>query len=121
MTLDNPRLLLSIECAAGLTLTTYLYRAAGFHWGWFFLLFFWPDLAMIGYLANVRFGAQLYNLTHTTTLPLLMAGFAYAQQKSGYLAFALIWMAHIAFDRALGYGLKYPTFFKDTHMQRVKS
>jgi hypothetical protein len=28
-------------------------------------------------------------------------------------------MAHIGFDRTLGYGLKYPTFFKDTHLQRV--
>jgi hypothetical protein len=32
---------------------------------------------------------------------------------------ALIWLAHIGADRALGYGLKYPTAFKDTHLQRV--
>jgi hypothetical protein len=29
---------------------------------------------------------------------------------------ALIWIAHIAFDRLLGFGLKYPTQFKDTHL-----
>jgi hypothetical protein len=68
----------------------------------------------------VRFGAQLYNFTHTTTLPILMAGLAYVQHRPECLAFALIWIAHITFDRALGYGLKYPTHFKDTHMQRVK-
>jgi hypothetical protein len=32
---------------------------------------------------------------------------------------ALIWLAHIGLDRMLGYGLKYPTEFKDTHMQHV--
>jgi hypothetical protein len=32
---------------------------------------------------------------------------------------ALIWLAHIGADRALGYGLKYPTHFKDSHLQRV--
>jgi len=32
---------------------------------------------------------------------------------------ALIWFAHIGADRALGYGLKYPSAFSDTHLQRV--
>jgi hypothetical protein len=31
----------------------------------------------------------------------------------------LIWLAHIGLDRAVGYGLKYPTAFKETHLQRV--
>jgi hypothetical protein len=35
------------------------------------------------------------------------------------MTFALIWLAHIGLDRTLGYGLKYPTFFEDTHLQRV--
>ena len=32
---------------------------------------------------------------------------------------ALIWLGHIGMDHALGYGLKYPTAFGDTHLQRV--
>ncbi len=32
---------------------------------------------------------------------------------------ALVWLAHIGFDRFLGYGLKYPSGFKDTHLQRL--
>ena len=35
------------------------------------------------------------------------------------LAPDLIWIVHIGVDRTLGYGLKYPTDFKDTHLQRV--
>jgi hypothetical protein len=32
---------------------------------------------------------------------------------------SLIWLTHIGMDRAVGNGLKYPTGFKDTHLQRV--
>ncbi|KKB35215.1 hypothetical protein QY97_01956 [Bacillus thermotolerans] len=35
------------------------------------------------------------------------------------LAVGLIWSAHIGMDRAIGYGLKYSTHFKDTHLNRV--
>jgi hypothetical protein len=52
---------------------------------------------MIGYAAGNRIGAAAYNAAHTLVLP-------------------LIWLAHIAMDRALGYGLKLPTGFKDTHL-----
>ncbi len=31
----------------------------------------------------------------------------------------MIWFAHIGGDRLLGFGLKYPTEFKDTHLNRV--
>ncbi|RKQ33951.1 DUF4260 family protein [Oceanobacillus halophilus] len=31
----------------------------------------------------------------------------------------LIWTAHIGMDRMIGFGLKYPTAFKDTHIQRI--
>lgn len=35
------------------------------------------------------------------------------------LSLCLIWLAHIGMDRMLGYGLKYPTDFKDTHLGRL--
>ncbi|AIM07305.1 hypothetical protein BAHan_3779 [Bacillus anthracis] len=31
----------------------------------------------------------------------------------------LIWTAHIGMDRMFGYGLKYETEFKGTHIQRL--
>jgi hypothetical protein len=74
---------------------------------------------MLGYLANVRLGANLYNFVHIAAFPLVLAGVSYALHWSRLLPFALIWLSHIEGDRALGYGLKYPTFFKDTHLQRV--
>ena len=55
---------------------------------------------MLGYLMNVELGASLYNLVHTETLPLLVAGISFARHEQGALAFSLIWIAHIGFDRA---------------------
>ena len=76
---------------------------------------------MLGYTLNVRLGASFYNLVHTAVGPLMLGAIAGFENWRRALLFALIWMAHIGFDRMLGYGLKYPTFFKDTHLQRVAS
>jgi hypothetical protein len=35
------------------------------------------------------------------------------------LPYALIWINHIAVDRLLGYGLKYPAGFKFTHLGKL--
>ncbi len=74
---------------------------------------------MLGYLFNPRAGAALYNLAHTLTLPLTLLLVSYATHHPLALNISLIWTAHIAADRLLGYGLKYPTFFKDTHLQHI--
>jgi hypothetical protein len=116
---DRPAVLLRLEGAALFGLSLYGYHSLGASWLVFLALFLWPDLAMLGYLANVRVGAALYNLVHTEVFPLVLAGIAYSTHRSNWLAFALIWFAHIGWDRMLGYGLKYPTFFKDTHLQRI--
>jgi hypothetical protein len=117
--LSQPGVLLRIEGAALFALVLYLYHWTGAGWGLFLLLFLWPDLFMVGYLANARLGSALYNLVHSAAFPMLLAGVSFSLHRSGLLPFALIWLAHIEWDRALGYGLKYPTRFKDTHLQRV--
>jgi hypothetical protein len=119
--LDKPGLLLRLEGFAMLTVSVAAYHELNGNWLLFFLLFLWPDLFMLGYLANVRLGASLYNLVHTYAGPLILGAVAVFEHRPGMLLFTLIWTAHIGLDRALGYGLKYPTFFKDTHMQRVAS
>ena len=117
--LSKPGILLRIEGAVLFALSVYLYRFTGAGWGLFLLLFLSPDIAMLGYLANVKLGARLYNLTHFVALPAVLAAVSLIAPRGGLLSFALIWISHIEFDRALGYGLKYPTFFEDTHLQRV--
>ena len=117
--LDNPRHLLHAEGFSVLTITFAAYHELHGNWLLFFLLFLWPDLLMLGYLLNARVGAWCYNLAHTEVLPLFLGACAVFEMWPRALLFAIIWMAHLGFDRMLGYGLKYPTFFKDTHLQRV--
>ncbi len=115
----RPGILLRLEGAAFFLLILYLYHLTGAGWGWFFLLFLWPDLGMLGYLANPKVGSRTYNLVHIAAFPVILGAYALVTHRTPALSFALIWLAHIEWDRALGYGLKYPTFFKDTHLQRV--
>jgi len=117
--LKKPRWILHLEGAIIFVAALYFYNAGRYHWWLFALLFLAPDLFMVGYLINAKFGAALYNLVHTLTGPLLLAVLALVLSTRAFIPYALIWLAHIGVDRALGYGLKYPTFFKDTHLQHV--
>jgi hypothetical protein len=91
---------------------------------WIFALFFLaPDLSLLGFVArrNLAFAAAFYNAVHTYLLPLLLAGWAWwTGARTGEIA-AAIWIAHIALDRLLGIGLKYPEAFMPTHLQTVRT
>jgi hypothetical protein len=96
-----------------------LYAAWDGSWAVFALLFFVPDLSFLAYLSDVRFGAMVYNAAHSYMAPvaLLTLGFGFASPLT--LSIALIWLAHIGIDRALGYGLKYSAGFGFTHLGRI--
>src|ERR1700732_1072511 len=115
----KPKLLLHLEGAAILTLSICFYYQTHARWLHFALLFLAPDLFMLGYLANARVGSALYNFAHTSLTPLILVAVAFFAAKPFLYPFALIWTAHIGFDRFFGFGLKYPTHFKDTHLQHV--
>lgn len=95
------------------------YREAGFGWGMFLLLFFAPDLLMLGYVLGRKTGASIYNAGHTYVAPFLMWVVVYFAHAPSLFPFVAIWFGHIGFDRLLGYGLKYETGFKDTHLGKV--
>jgi hypothetical protein len=117
--LSKPGILLRTEGALVFALSLIFYQSLGARWWVFIAAFLWPDLFMLGYLVSVRLGSQLYNLVHAYALPFAVVAVSYYKQSNALMSFALIWLAHIGLDRALGFGLKYPTFFKDTHLQRV--
>jgi len=117
--LTRPAVLLRIEEAALLAAAVLLYAHFHFSWWLFAVLFLAPDLFMLGYLENPRAGAAFYNLAHTLFVPLMLFFAGYWTHRPLLLAIAIVWIAHIAFDRMLGYGLKYPAHFKDTHLQHV--
>jgi len=74
---------------------------------------------MLGYLAGRRAGAIACNALHILIVPLVLALAGRLFGNSTVTAIALIWIAHIAIDRALGYGLKLSTGFQDTHLGRI--
>ena len=78
-----------------------------------------PDLSMVGYLAGNRTGAIAYDAAHTYAFPVLLTTLGWIAGAEVATELGLIWIVHIGVDRALGYGLKYPSGFKDTHLQRV--
>jgi hypothetical protein len=119
MKLSGPKILLHIEGLVVLVAAGALYRELGASWVWFAVLFLAPDLFMFGYLFGKKIGARVYNIAHTYVAPFLLWWIVYFANQPSMYPICLIWVAHIGFDRFLGYGLKYDTDFKDTHLHRV--
>ncbi|MBY0098209.1 DUF4260 domain-containing protein [Mesobacillus maritimus] len=113
------KIMLHIEGLAVFVLSVYLYSENEYSWGMFLLLLLAPDISMIGYLINSKVGAKCYNLFHTYSLSITIVIVGLLLSNQLVLAVGLIWSAHIGMDRAIGYGLKYTTNFKDTHLNRV--
>lgn len=110
---------LRAEGLAVLALSVVLYWLIDGSWLWFALLFLLPDVTFAAYLAGPRRGATAYNLAHTLAIPVGLAAAALLLETAPAVHVALIWSAHIGLDRALGFGLKYPTAFGDTHLARA--
>jgi hypothetical protein len=111
--------LLRVEDLALAVAAVLAFRSAGGGWGLFAALCLLPDLAMLGYIAGPATGARCYNVAHTYLVPILLAALGWATGHGLGLQIGLIWCAHIGVDRALGFGLKYPTSFADTHLGRI--
>ncbi len=116
---SRPKLLLRVEGAFLLLLSLLVYRQTHASWLMFAALLLVPDVSLAGYVAGTRIGAPVYNLVHTLTGPLLLICYSVLSAHFSLLPYGFIWTAHIGMDRTLGFGLKYPTSFKDTHLQRV--
>jgi hypothetical protein len=113
------RTLLRLE---GLTLfagMTLLYGVWEGSWWVYAILFLAPDLSFAAYLAGPRVGAIIYNAAHSYMAPVALMTAGFALDAPLVLSIAMIWLAHIGFDRALGYGLKYSAGFTFTHLGRI--
>jgi hypothetical protein len=78
-----------------------------------------PDLSALGYLAGPRVGAATYNLVHNWATAVLIGLLAIVVGEPFWLLVGAVLAAHVGLDRALGYGLKLPTSFQDTHLGRI--
>lgn len=116
---EKPIVLLKLEGLAVFLLALFIYWQQSFSWTLFCSTVLLPDLALLGYLYNAKFGTTAYNITHSKLLPSALAVVAIVTGNIFFSALALIWFVHIGVDRMLGYGLKYPEGFKVTHLGTI--
>lgn len=107
--------LLRAEGAAFFLAAIGVYATLQASWWLFLALILVPDLFMLGYLKDDRLGAVVYNIGHLYPVPILVGALALLFSWQTTLAIAVIWFAHIAMDRAFGFGLKRFGGFKRTH------
>lgn len=111
------KILLKIENLMLLLISLYIYFSIfDFSIMMFLLLLFVPDISMFGYIINTKIGSYLYNSCHHLLLPTLLLLLGLWLNQSTILMVSLIWLSHIFMDRLLGYGLKFPNSFHDTHL-----
>ena len=114
-----PHLLLRLEGLAVAAAAVVLYFHEDFGWVLFVALILAPDLSFAGYAFGPKVGAIAYDLLHTEIFPVALGALGVVADSGIATKIALIWLAHIGADRLFGYGLKYPTAFKDTHFSRL--
>lgn len=117
--LTNPVTLQRLEGLVLFLGGIYAWIVLGGVWWLFLLLLLTPDISMVGYMVNARVGAAIYNLVHSYPFPALSLVLG-LWLSIPVLTFAgILVLAHIGWDRMLGYGLKLPSSFQDTHLGRI--
>jgi len=111
--------LLRLEEAGLFLLSWYFFTTTGITWWWFLVWLLAPDLSMIGYLINARIGAYLYNFFHHKGLAILVVLGGTISLSPLLAASGWLLLGHSSMDRVFGYGLKYISDFKDTHLGRI--
>jgi len=116
LTVTDPIVLQRLESMGILALALAIYADTHSSWWFFCALLLVPDVSMLAYLHSKRVGTAVYNIFHSylTPLSLGIVMIYFSQWLAAELV--LIWISHIALDRCLGYGLKYPTNFKHSHL-----
>jgi len=110
----KPKIWLRLDGGVLFAASIVLFAVTKQHWWIFPALLFVPDIFMIGYIRNTKIGAFFYNAGHSYFLPSLLT--LYGWHHPLCLAIGLIWLGHVGFDRLFGYGLKYDSHFKHTHL-----
>ncbi len=110
---------LRLEGAAAFAAGLALYGSLGGPWLLVIPLLLLPDLSAIGYLRGPRLGAVTYNVVHNWAAGLGVLGLGVALDAVPLTILGAILIAHVGMDRAVGYGLKLPSSFHDTHLGRM--
>ncbi len=113
--------LLQIEEAALLIVSIYALYFLKVEWWYYLLLVLAPDISMLGYLAGNKVGAVVYNIFHHKGVAILMFLFGIVAQLWIVQVIGILLFGHSSMDRMFGYGLKYFSGFKHTHLRKIGS
>ncbi|WP_434778757.1 DUF4260 domain-containing protein [Neisseria sp. Ec49-e6-T10] len=108
-----------LEALVVLMASVLLYKQYQFDWWFFLVCFFVPDVSIFAYVFGTSCGAIAYNCAHSYIGASIVCMVGLFLNMSVLLSVGLIWVAHIGFDRFLGYGLKSRQGFKFTHLGQV--
>ena len=119
MTTGAIRTWLRLEGLAAFGAGLALFGVTGGNWLFIVPLILLPDLSAAGYLVDRRVGTFTYNLLHTWMPGFMVLALALLIGSPALQLAAAILIAHVGMDRAVGYGLKLPSSFQDTHLGRM--
>ncbi|MGJ5642587.1 DUF4260 domain-containing protein [Formosa sp. S-31] len=111
--------LLKLEEFGMLLLSVFLFSRLDFAWWWFTVLFLIPDMGFVGYVINNKVGAWCYNVLHHKGIAVMAFIFGEIYNLEWLQLLGLVMFGHAAFDRMLGYGLKYNESFYHTHLGKI--
>lgn len=111
-----PKALLRFEGATLFAASIALFAVQGLQWWVYPALLLVPDIFMLGYLRNTKLGSIIYNLGHSYPIAALVTVLGFVLASPLTIGIGAIWFGHIGWDRMFGYGLKYGTSFKHTHL-----
>lgn len=116
---DRIRSWLRLEGLAVGIVGAVVYARLGGDWLWFVPALLLVDVSAIGYLRGPRLGAITYDTAHNWAVGFAVLGVGLAAALPPVALAGAVLVAHTGLDRALGYGLKLGTGFKDTHLGRI--
>jgi hypothetical protein len=113
------RNIVRLEGLAVFLVALFLYDLIQGNWWIFLALILVPDISMVGYLVSKKLGAVTYNLVHNYILGIAATLLGFRLNIEWLFIGGVILLAHVGMDRLLGFGLKYPKDFKETHIQKL--
>jgi hypothetical protein len=102
----NMKTLIKLEELTLVLLSFYLFLALDYAWWWFLILFFLPDISLLGYAINKKAGTVTYNCIHHKALAVILYLLGSFAQVPGLQAAGLVLFGHSSFDRLLGFELQ---------------
>ncbi|WP_264566408.1 DUF4260 domain-containing protein [Flavobacterium sp. N3904] len=97
----------------------YFFSQLNYAWWWFLVLILVPDFSMIGYVFGNKVGALCYNMVHHRGIAIAVYLVGIYCSNSAVQLWGVILFTHSSMDRLFGYGLKYETGFKFTHLGEI--